>query len=226
MNLTISVILQVCNSEPFIRRAIKSILAQNVSSLEILVVDDNSEDSSVAIASEYPDVKIIQLPKSGLGEARNQGVKAASGDFIAFLDADDYWTVDKLKMQLDYLSKTPDCAAVVGLMSRFLSEGCQLPPNYNSEMLAKPTAAYIPSALIARRTVFEQIGLFDSSLAVGCDSDWMMRLMDSNNNVYLLPQVILNKRIHNNNISAQVTIYQQELLKALRRSLQRRGYVN
>jgi glycosyltransferase involved in cell wall biosynthesis len=222
--MNISVIVQVCNSEPFISQALESILAQNVSSLEILVVDDNSGDRSVAIAREYPDVRIIQLPKSGLGEARNQGVKAASGELIAFLDGDDYWTGDKLKMQLDYLSKNPDCAAVVGLMCRFVSEGCQLPPNYSLEMLAKPVPAYIPSALMVRRTIFEEIGLFDSSLAVGCDSDWMMRLLDTNK-VYLLPQVMLHKRIHNHNISAQVSLYQQELLKALRRSLQRRGYV-
>ena len=181
MSIKISVILQVCNSEPFICKAMASIFAQNISSLEILVVDDNSGDSSVVLASNYPGVKIIQLPKSGLGEARNQGVKAACGDFIAFLDADDYWAKDKLKMQLDYLTQNPDCAAVVGFMRRFLSMGCQFSDNYSRREFNRSVPAYIPSALMVRRTVFKQIGLFDPSLAVACDSDWMMRLLDSNN---------------------------------------------
>lgn len=93
-NPTISVIVPVYNVEPYLRRCVDSILAQTFSDLEILLVDDGSTDGSPAICDEYTGkdsrVKAFHKPNGGLSSARNLGLDAAAGQYIAFVDSDDY----------------------------------------------------------------------------------------------------------------------------------------
>lgn len=105
----VSVIMPVYNGAATIRQAIDSVYRQNVP-LELLVIDDGSTDQTVEILSAYqerPDFRYLKNAQNiGAAASRNRGVHEAHGQYIAFLDADDWWEDSKLKLQLDILKKT------------------------------------------------------------------------------------------------------------------------
>lgn len=224
-NLLISVIVPMRNAMPFLPEALTSIVAQRTEAIEVLVVDGASTDGSREVAIAFPQIQLLDQVGRGLAAARNTGLTAAQGDFIAFLDADDLWTKGSLAARVDYLRQHPDCAAVSGQVVRFLHPGTPLTTAYADGWLNQPVSGYTPGAIVARRTLFEQVGSFDESLTIGCDSDWFMRVHDSNLPFTFVPDVVLHKRIHNANLSANVVRYQRELLSATRRSLQRRNVI-
>jgi len=109
MNLTVSVIIPVFNGENFISRAIDSVLHQSVPVFEIIVVNDGSTDGTAAQLLRYQDkVKILTIANGGVSNARNTGIEASCGDYIAFLDADDVWDKDKIKLQLEVFAQYAD----------------------------------------------------------------------------------------------------------------------
>lgn len=225
MTPLVSVIVPVRNGMPFLLEALASIQAQPAGPLEILVVDGGSTDGSRAAAAAHPAVRLIDQEGRGLAAARNQGLAQARGEVIAFLDADDRWAAGWLRAALDCLHADPACAAVLGQMVRFLQPGVELPPGYGSAWLDRPAPGYTPGALLARRAVFDQVGQFDDTLTVGCDSDWFARALDAGIAINHLPVVMLYKRIHAGNLSAQVATYRRELLTVARRSLVRRNII-
>lgn len=220
---SLSVIVAVRNAMPYLPEAIAAILAQSISPVEILVVDGNSTDGTREIVATCPQLLLLDQQGQGLAAARNTGLAAARGDYIAFLDADDLWPADSLALRLDHLARRPTSLGVIGQVERFLQPGTPLPQAYAGGWLDRPAAGYTPGALLAHRRLFEQVGCFDESLAVGCDSEWFTRLLDGGAHFDVLPEVVLRKRIHDANLSGAVERYRRELLTITRRSLQRRG---
>ena len=99
----VSVVLPVFNGELSIGRAVQSVLAQTMSDLELVVVDDGSADRTSSVVSRYsePRLKLVKLANnSGTSAARNAGISLARGEYIAFLDSDDEWQPDKLEQQV------------------------------------------------------------------------------------------------------------------------------
>ncbi len=90
----ISVVIPLYNKEPYIKRAIDSILAQKIQDYEIIVIDDGSTDKSAEVVKSFPDprIRLIQQENAGVSAARNRGIEEAKAELIAFLDADDEWT--------------------------------------------------------------------------------------------------------------------------------------
>jgi len=116
MSKTVSIITPVFNAEKYIEQCINSVLSQTHKDWELILCDDCSTDNSVRIIEEYinRDSRIILLSNevnSGAGIARNMAIKHATGNYIAFLDGDDFWHEDKLKKQLDFIQKN-HCALV------------------------------------------------------------------------------------------------------------------
>ncbi len=106
---TVSVVIPCYNGAKFIRETLDSVLAQTVAPIEVLVVDDGSTDDSAAIAESYAlPVRVIRQTNQGESVARNHGIDEARGDWIAFVDADDVWTPNKLERQLEFTG--PDVA--------------------------------------------------------------------------------------------------------------------
>ncbi len=118
----ISVIIPVFNTEKYLAKAIESVLSQTLKPNEIIVVDDGSTDKSIEVARQFePPVRIISQANKGVGSARNVGTQAASCDFLAFLDADDFWTENKLEIQLSYLENNPKTDMIFGYVEQFIS---------------------------------------------------------------------------------------------------------
>jgi cellulose synthase/poly-beta-1,6-N-acetylglucosamine synthase-like glycosyltransferase len=109
----VSVVVPVYNGGPFLRKAIDSILSQTYKSIELIVVDDGSVDDSADIISSYgPRLQPIRQPNAGVAHARNAGIRAARGDFIAFLDQDDWWLPTKVAKQVELFGQDDDLGLV------------------------------------------------------------------------------------------------------------------
>lgn len=102
-----SIIVPVYNVEKYIKKCLDSIFSQTFKDYEVIVVNDGTKDKSIEIAKKY-DVKIINQENQGLSEARNNGVKKATGDYIIFVDSDDYIEKDLLKKISESLDNDPD----------------------------------------------------------------------------------------------------------------------
>lgn len=105
----VSVIVPVYNLESFVQETIDSVLSQTYDNFELILIDDRSDDQTVALIKAYTDPRvklIVNATNQGAGETRNAGLHAAQGQLIAFLDGDDRWYPDKLQSQIDFMAKT------------------------------------------------------------------------------------------------------------------------
>src|SRR5262245_16865951 len=127
---SISVIIPVYNGERYLAEALVSVLAQTHPPTEIIVVDDGSTDTTAQIAQRYaPRIHYHFRPRgavSGAAAARNHGAYLAQGDYLAFLDADDVWLPDKLRLQMAAFAHDPALDQVFGHVQQFISP--ELPP--------------------------------------------------------------------------------------------------
>jgi glycosyltransferase involved in cell wall biosynthesis len=218
----VSVIIPVYNGEKFLNEAIKSVLNQEYDNLECIVVDDGSIDGSAAIAKKFAQVIYLHQDNAGVAAARNRGVQNASGEYLAFLDADDLWDTKKLATQISYMEENQDIDYSVTKHSLFLAEGLQeLPAWVRTHQYKQEMIAYIPSALIVRKSVFETIGNFDETYRIGDDSDWFLRAKDAGIKLGVVEKTLLYKRVHSRCLSSQTELCRKELVKSIKASLQR-----
>jgi glycosyltransferase involved in cell wall biosynthesis len=214
-NPLISVIIPVYNAERFLSEALDSVQKQSYFPLEIIVID-SSVDNSATIAKSYQTVKYYFQEKCGLPSALNEGLKMASGDFFAFLDADDIWEDHKLKLQMEALIKDPSLDAVFGHHRQFLSM---------KDSTLKEDQRILPApfkgAMLIRRESFFRVGLFDTSLTLGDFIDWYKRAMETGLKLLMLPDVVLKRRIHDDNLSVRDRHEEQDYVKIMKAALDR-----
>jgi glycosyltransferase involved in cell wall biosynthesis len=105
----VSVVIPVFKAEDFVARTVSSVLSQTYSELEVIIVDDGSPDKSIDVCRQFSDprIKIIQQTNRGLAGARNTGIRQSAGDYIALIDADDLWTLDKIEKHVKHLDESP-----------------------------------------------------------------------------------------------------------------------
>lgn len=221
-NKCVSVIIPVYNGDKYLSEAIGSVLAQTYRPIELIIVDDGSTDNSAQIAQSYKGIRYIYQHNKGVTEARNVGILSSQGDFIAFLDQDDLWTTNKLSVQIAYLHKYPEVGYVLAGQKFFLEPGAIAPPWLKKELLLHDQIGYLPGTFVVRRRVFNRIGLFDPTYKIGSDTDWLARAKDLKVPMAILPEVLLIRRIHHSNQSAQTDIIHAELTKILKASIDRR----
>jgi glycosyltransferase involved in cell wall biosynthesis len=221
-NPLVSVIIAVKNGERFLASAINSVIEQDYQPFEIIVVDGKSVDNTAKIAKSFEAIHYIYQIDKGIADAYNIGIEAARGEFIAFLSHDDLWTPDKLNTQIDYMLNHPEIQYTVARVKFFLEPDCLIPPGFRRELLENDHVGRIMETLVARKTVFDLVGTFDTDLAIGNDVDWFTRVNDNDIPMAIVPKVLLLKRIHDANTSLNTSVNNQELLKALRRSIKRK----
>ena len=219
----ISIIIPVYNCEKYIDDAIESILSQDYSQLEIIVVDDGSTDNSAKIIKSYNNPKIKYLYQENLGPAaaRNKGIKFASGDFIAFLDADDLWPENKLIQQLKEFMNNDELNISMGKIKYV-----ELPDaTRNNRMLLDPddTFKYVNlGAGLFKKDVFDKVGYFDEKFMFWEDLDWFLRAYEKNVSLKFIESVVLLYRVHSDNMSNNSNEVEFFLDKVLRNSIKRR----
>jgi glycosyltransferase involved in cell wall biosynthesis len=218
----ISVIMAVRNGERFLRNAIDSVLSQTYRPLEIVFIDGQSTDGTAEIARSYPEIRYFPQQTLGVAKAYNLGVESSVGEFIAFLSYDDLWPPEKLTLQALYLGEHPEAECVVARVKFFLEPGCAFPSSLRESILEGDHPLRIPETLLARRRVFDRVGLFDTELRAAEDMDWFARAVDLGVSIAVLDKVLLQKRIHDRNTSVHTAENMQSMFDLLRRSSSRK----
>jgi glycosyltransferase involved in cell wall biosynthesis len=222
-NSLISVIIPVYNCEKYLAQAIESVLAQTYQPLEIIVVDDGSNDNSAEVAKSYGSkVQYYFQANSGTAAARNYAIGLAKGDFFAFLDADDIWVENKLTLQMAAFINNPNLDIVYGQVEQFISP--DLPDNLQEKLYItdKLMPGHIPSALLIKRESFFRVGLFDTNWKLAEFASWQVRMTEIGLQTMMLPELVAKRRIHETNKGIQKKQYQTEYIQILKASLDRR----
>lgn len=219
---SISTIVVVQNGERYLSGAIESIINQTHQPDEIIVVDGYSKDNTAEVAKSYPQVSYICQRGRGLANARNTGIEHANGELIAFLDHDDYWSPEKLQVQLNYFIDHPNIQYSYANVKLFLEPGSQLRHGFRQQQFNQEQIGRTPGTLVARKCLFDIIGNFNSSFMIGCDVDWFTRAKDLQIAAAYVPQTLLYKRVHNSNLSRNTNTNKKEVFKLIKQSLDRR----
>jgi glycosyltransferase involved in cell wall biosynthesis len=218
----VSVVVPTLDAARYVGEALDCIAAQTYDAWEVVLVDGGSTDATLEVALGYPRVRALRQRGSGLAGAWNEGIEAARGDLIAFLDSDDLWEPRKLALQVAALEADEDVDCVISLARFVLEPGFPVPPGFRPELLDAVRPAQLPSALLARRSVFERIGVFETGWAIAADVDWFARLKDARLRMEVVPELLVHKRMHDANLSTLGgPTVNRELLEVLRASVQR-----
>lgn len=221
-NPKVSVIIPVYNGEKHLDDSINSVLNQHYDNWECIVVDDGSTDGSASVIKKYEPVIYLHQENAGVAAARNLGIEKSSGEYLAFLDADDIWDLRKLVLQIGYMETNMDIGYSFTKHGLFLDEDMNEYPSWvRTQRQEQEMTAYIPSALVAHRFVFEAVGNFDVTYQVGEDSDWFMRARDAGFKMGVIEENLLRKRVHARCLSGNAELSKANLLKIVRASLQR-----
>jgi glycosyltransferase involved in cell wall biosynthesis len=179
----VSVIIPTYNRGWIIKEAIDSVLAQDYTEFELIVVDDGSTDHTSDVLDSYRNViKVFSQKNKGVSAARNRGIAEASGQFIAFLDSDDLWLSQKLSVQIEFFNQTPD-VLICQTEEVWIRNGLRVNPKKRhkkpSGMIFKPSLELClvsPSAVMIQRSLFDRVGEFDETLPACEDYDLWLRI--------------------------------------------------
>lgn len=218
----ISVVIPVFNGEAYIGGAIQSVLDQTLAAQEILVVDDGSSDGTAGVVGRYlPHVRYYRQANRGPGAARNVGIRETAGGLIAFLDADDVWLPEKLRLQKAALDEEASLDLVFCNMTQFRSP--ELSETAAAALVCDETPQPSPlsSCMLARRTVFERTGPLREDLKAEF-VDWYLRVQEAGLKMRTLDDLLVKRRIHGGNFSLMNKDVRHEYLRSLKASLDRR----
>jgi len=193
----VSVIVPVFNGERYLAEALGSVMAQDYGPLELLVVDDGSTDRSIAVAGACPEAIVLAKTHSGLAATLNHGVRHATGELLAFLDADDRWLPGKLSRQVGVLLGEPKPNMVFCLARQFRSE---TEPQGVREVYSAPQPAIAKVAMLIRSADFHRVGWFAEDRSVHDFMDWYIRAGAAGLRAETIPEVLVERRIHDSNV--------------------------
>lgn len=213
---SVSVVMPCYNGADYLAQALESALAQTHRPDQIIIVDDGSKDGSADLVRRYialhpgRGIELLQQPNAGEPAARNAGIAAAKGAWVAQLDTDDWWEPDKLEKQLAAAQAAgPDCVLVhTGVVGHFPdgSTGDTSKPPQSSrtgrctKALLDPTSIGHPSIMV-RRDALNKIGGYDPTFRQACDIDLYFRLSAIGTFAFV-PEYLLHYRYHAKQMSA------------------------
>jgi len=217
----VSVVIPVRNGEEYVREAIGSVMTQTYDHVQIVVVDDGSSDGSARAAQSFGSARVryCYQPWSGAASARNRGVELADGEWIAFLDADDLWEPDKLQKQLMALAHNNSLDMVFGHVRQFFSP--ELPDEIcrTVRMSSGADPGYHVGTLLMKTNTFRRIGAFLPQLKMGEFVEWYARATAAGLSTVMLPDVVMRRRIHANNMGRREPQNRVDYVRALRAGL-------
>lgn len=197
----VSVIIPVYNGERYLAEAIESVLQQTLPPAEVIVVDDGSADGSGAVAQSFAAVRYLRQVNGGSNAARNRGILHSTGDFLAFLDADDLWMPDKLAVQMAVLTQEPALDFVYGYVEQFFSPDLSVTQRAGWVDTSHPIPGIHQGTLLARRSSFLKIGLFQEDQMYTQFTGWYALSQDRQMRERILSDVVMRRRVHDSNMS-------------------------
>lgn len=242
----VSVVIPAYNAARTLPETLASALAQTHRDLEVVVVDDGSTDDTAAVARDAGDdrVRVVSVANGGVARARNTGIREASGDFVAFLDADDLWRPTKLERQFEVLSARRDVGACFAGAERIDEHDrtVEVIPareyaNYcEALLLYSVVVSGSCSSGMVRRELAVEIDGFDPGFSQTADWDFWLRLSRITTFAPVAEPLVLY-RTYEGNMSSDVALLERDTFRVLKKffddpasapyaPLQRRSYCN
>lgn len=230
--MNISAVIPAFNSADFIADAVKSILKQTHPVSEIIIVDDGSTDTTETVVTNLSGpISYIKQRNQGPSAARNTGIDAANHEWIAFLDADDQWTSNKIEQQIELLQKIPELALVAGdmaeineddkiitqsvlakhqLLAKFQAIQGNPVPNALAELVRKN---FIPTGtVLVNKNALVDAGQFNESIRFGEDLELWAKIA-TKHPIACLPEILMLRRQHGNNATQLTTPLLNDLVQ-------------
>lgn len=205
----ISVIVPTYNYAHFIGDCLDSIFAQTYKDFEVIVIDDGSTDDTARVLEKYKgEIRYIYQENKGLPAARNTGIQAAQGEYLAFLDSDDLWLPEKLDEQIRFLRNDTDMGIIFSDASAFNEKGMirksilkeeNICTGFCFQRLFMGNYLVMPTVMIRKRCLVES-GLFDESLTAVEDYDLWLRI-SLFYKIGFVDKVLAMYRVHPSNMS-------------------------
>jgi glycosyltransferase involved in cell wall biosynthesis len=218
MNLRTNVIMPVRNGAPFIEEAIRSALPQLAIDDEVIVVDDASTDETRAILARIQDrrVRVLDGLGRGVSSARNIGLAAANGEFIAFLDHDDLWPPSRHAVLLEALLENDEIDCALGrLRLRMEHDAIWLPRFADMEGRLAPNLSLCTA--LFRRRILDLVGGFDEDMRFCEDTDYFLRLKERDYRAVLCDVDALVYRRHRTNATCDVKGSEDGVMQLIKR---------
>jgi len=220
----VSVIIPCHNDARYLGEALESVFAQTLQPFEVILVDDGSiDDIENALKPYAARVRLISQPHQGISAARNTGLAAATGEIIAFLDADDLWPQASLAVRLARLDGSPSVDCVFGLVEQFISPDVPHETAVRLNCPAGAQAVRFAGAMALRRSVLDRIGRFNTDLRVGETMDLIARLSEDGAPSANIDALVLRRRIHDQNTVQTERASYGDYLRALKGAIDRRA---
>ncbi len=225
----VSIVIPVYNGERYIEETIQSILNQTYKNLQIIAVDDGSTDDTglkiEELAKSDARIAFISQKNKGVSTARNLGYSKSTGEYLCFLDADDLWHPDNIEYKVKYLQNNPEVGLVhadmrvinaLGKMTEQVNSGIE--GKCLDELLKwERTVIPAPSSILVKRSVLQEVGLFDIELSTAADQEFFFRVA----NRYTIGRingVLGYYRVHDQNMSKNVALFEQDHLLAFHKA--------
>lgn len=217
----VSVVIPAYEAGRFLAEAVDSALGQDHRPLEVIVVDDGSSDDTARVAAGYGSrITCIGLPHLGVSAARNRGIAASSGRFLALLDADDAFLPGKIALQVRELEADPQLDMVFTHMVNYRAPAA--PGDDPDAGTSLPLPGLLPGTLLVRRESFDRVGPFDEAVRFGEFAEWLLRARELGLREKILPQVLLRRRIHGGNLGVRKRDEREQYVRIIKAALDRR----
>ncbi len=218
----VSVIIPTYNRAELLPRAVESVLTQRHPACKLIIIDDGSTDGTGQyIDSLGKDITPIRIPHSGVSRARNRGIAAASGDWIAFLDSDDYWLPKKLERQACYLQQHPEYR-ICHTDEIWIRNGTRI--NQGKKHTKREGWFFLeslnlclisPSSVVIHRSLFNDVGEFDESFEWVEDYDLWLRITSRYPVGYLDEKLVVKTGGHSDQLSSKKEGIERQRIRAL-----------
>jgi glycosyltransferase involved in cell wall biosynthesis len=219
----VSVVMPVHNGERYLVEAVESVLTQSYRHLELMLVDDGSTDGSADLARGFGTaLRYEYQANAGQSTARNRGIQLARGPLLAFLDDDDYWSTEKLALQVAVLANDPAVEAVFGHVRQFVSPDIDPEAAGRVRYHAEIMPGHIPGTMLIRREAFDRVGPFDPQWRLGEFVHWYARATEAGLHTVMLPDIVLHRRLHQDNEGIKQRAEAVQYVRILKATLDRR----
>jgi glycosyltransferase involved in cell wall biosynthesis len=227
--MPVSVIMPAFNAAPFIESALRSLLLERDDvQLDVIVIDDGSIDQTRQIVEglsrDFPEIRLLRNPRKGIAAARNTGLEnlPANCRFVTFLDSDDLSFPNRIARQRAAMVDDPTIDVLYGRLKMFMVQDSTL----LAPAIGSPTKVirgpYLQASMY-RRKVIDKVGPFDETFRQGCDTDFILRVLDQEHRLVLGDEIATYYRRHAGNVTLNTEEMQREFMTAsLRWAVRRR----